>query len=285
MEVWPSSNAYRDVRNWMLHRLAETFDQGEAESVVRVLLEWFTGKTRANLLISEHRFNEADLNRLNDYTKRLLQNEPVQHITGEAYFFGRPFRVSNAVLIPRPETEELVKLCLDRLSGRCRVLDLGTGSACIAISIALELPSAELIAWDISEEALKVAKDNARRLGAQLHFEQQDMLHDLPDGRFDAIVSNPPYIPHSERNELHPRVSTHEPELALFVADNDPLCFFRSAALMAQKQLVPSGFLAFECHADYADQVALLCQQTFHKVELISDAQGKRRFVLAYMPK
>lgn len=177
---------------------------------------------------------------LDSILSRLRNFEPIQYIQGETPFLGRMFRVAPGVLIPRPETEELVELMLKELFPSSRVLDIGTGSGCIAISLSKELPSAQVTAWDISDEALSVASANNEALQASVRFEQHDVLTYTPgaDERYDVIVSNPPYVTEGEKQEMEPNVLDWEPSLALFVPDEDPLCFYRRIAVLGLDMLV-----------------------------------------------
>lgn len=277
---WPANNTYPEVRNWLEQFLND--DARERSAIVRTLLEWYTGKSRTMLLAEPHRFSESDLNRLKAFGSELQSGKPVQYITGEAWFYGRCFLVNSSVLIPRPETEELVSACLEIITPEARVLDIGTGSGCIATTLALEAPKTQVTAWDISKEALAVARSNAQRLHAQVNFEQRDALVDHSAGPFDLIVSNPPYIPAGEAEKMSRRVTAFEPHVALFV-DHDPLLFYSKIIDQLTHWLKPGGHFAFECHEDYADDVLLYCLTAGCQASLRLDAQNKARMVIGQL--
>ena len=212
--------------------LAPLYGEGEARAIAFMLYEDAFGVSRTDIYADKVRqFSEDERARLNNMCQLLAKGVPVQYVLGKASFCGRTFAVSPAVLIPRPETEELVAWATDvarlmpRPEGRpLRLLDAGTGSGCIAVSLKLALPDADVTAWDISPEALSVARGNARTLGADVHFEQRDILAP-PDAAacYDIIVSNPPYICEYEQSSMEAHVTQHEPHTALFVPDADPL--------------------------------------------------------------
>ncbi len=277
---WPASNSYLHVRTWLEANITSVEDAREGANVVRLLLEWYTQLSRAQLVANGYLFSESDLNALKKYVLELNTDRPIQQIIGQSDFFGRTFSVDAAVLIPRPETEELVAIVLQRLQAGQRVLDIGTGSGCIAITLALELPGLQVEAWDVSADALCVALENQERYEAPVDFLCCDLFTATPEGRFDAIISNPPYIALAEKEGMPRRVTQFEPHLALFVED-DPLLFYRTIIDRAEDWLDINGFLAFECHELYAEQVAELCRNAGYTVVLRIDQQGKERMVLA----
>jgi release factor glutamine methyltransferase len=277
---WPASNSYLHVRTWLEANLTSAEDAREGANVVRMLLEWYTQRSRAQLIANGFLFSESDLNALKAHLLELNTERPIQQIIGESEFFGRPFTVDSAVLIPRPETEELVSQALQRLQTGQSVLDIGTGSGCIAITLALEVPGLAVEAWDVSADALCIALENQERYEAVVDFVCCDVFTAVPEGRFDAILSNPPYITISEKESMARRVTAFEPYLALFVED-DPLVFYRVIVDRAQIWLKEKGFLAFECHVLYAQQVAELCQRAGFQAEVLTDQQGKERMVFA----
>lgn len=217
--------------------------------------------------------------------RRLAAGEPVQYLLGETDFFGRRFRVDRRVLIPRPETEELVDWVRRAEPSARRLLDVGTGSGCIAATLALELPAARVAAVDCSAEALAVARGNAERLGAAVDFRQADALTGLErcfagEEPFDAIVSNPPYVPARDRAAMHPNVRDYEPALALFVPDEDPLRFYRAIAAAGRTLLRTGGALYFEIYHSTGDALrALLAAAGYTQIELRCDLQGKPRML------
>lgn len=215
---------------------------------------------------------------------RLLRSEPVQYVLGEARFLGRDFRVCPDVLIPRPETEELVELMLGELPPQAKVLDIGTGSGCIAVSLAKELPQAQVSAWDVSEAALEVARTNCERWGVSVRLEQRDVLTHEPEERavLDAIVSNPPYITECEKREMEPNVLDWEPALALFVPDDDPLRFYRRIAVLGLQLLKPGGRLYFEINRAYGNlTLQMLDELGYRGIRLLQDISRNDRFVIA----
>lgn len=217
----------------------------------------------------------------------LAEGRPVQYVVGSTEFFGRRFAVREGVLIPRPETEELAAwIVADERQAR-RLLDIGTGSGCIAATLALELPRAEVFAADISEAALAVADENCRTLGAAVTLRRADALADLsvrfPE-RFDVLVSNPPYVPASDRASMHPNVRDYEPDEALFVPDDDPLLFYRAIAQAGRRMLVPGGRLYFEIyHTAAAALERLLAENGYGAIRLREDMNGKPRMLCARM--
>lgn len=215
---------------------------------------------------------------------RLHNFEPIQYILGEARFLGRTLCVTPDVLIPRPETEELVELMLKELSPASRVLDIGTGSGCIAVSLAKELPESQVTAWDVSEKALSVAALNGGALRASIRFEQRDVLTYTPDVTecYDVIVSNPPYVTEAEKAEMEQNVLDWEPSLALFVPDADPLRFYRRIAVLGLEMLVPGGKLYFEINRAFGeDTVSMLRDLGYRTVRLQKDISHNDRFVIA----
>ena len=280
---WPADNSYRAVRDWLLGYAVHA--DREAEAIVRTLLEWHTGKSRAELISGTVRFSESSLNRLKAAALQLQAGTPVQHITGEAWFYGRAFAIDRRALIPRPETEELVALLLPRILGKKRCLDVGTGSGCIAITLALELPFLEVDGWDISADALALAHLNAERLGASVNFQRCDVFAALPEAPYDVLVSNPPYIERDEAETLEVHVRNHEPEQALFVK-HEPLEFYRHMVDRLRDWLTPNGVFGFECHTAHAAAVLELCLAAgCAEATLHNDAQGLPRMVVGVRPQ
>jgi len=215
---------------------------------------------------------------------RLCGFEPIQYISGEARFLGRTFHVAPGVLVPRPETEELVELMLKELSPASRILDIGTGSGCIAVSLAKELPEAQVTAWDVSGEALAIAASNSRTLQATVRFELCDVLTCIPSvtEHYDVIVSNPPYVTEAEKAKMERNVLDWEPPLALFVPDADPLRFYRRIAVLGLDMLVPGGKLYFEINRAFGeDTVSMLRDLAYRAVRLQKDISHNDRFVIA----
>ncbi|MBR2249810.1 MAG: peptide chain release factor N(5)-glutamine methyltransferase [Prevotella sp.] len=279
------------------HRLTGIYPATEAQAVVRMLLEELAGLSLADIYAGGiARLDDAQRQQIERAMARLDEGEPIQYVLGRACFCGRSFAVAPGVLIPRPETEELCRLIIDtHPSESLNILDIGTGSGCIAITLALEMPDAEVEAVDISPEALAIAGANAARLGAKVSFHQYDILSEdsppLGRGRgwvapstpkYDIIVSNPPYICERERADMERNVLDYEPHTALFVPDDDPLLFYRTIGQKALTMLAPGGILCFELNPLYCDQlIELLRSQGYGEVEAVSDSFGKRRFVTA----
>lgn len=279
----PATNSLRDVQRSFAAALTGSYAAEEAVAILGMVAERMLGLRRADVVVGA-RITESDINRLNGVLRRLLLHEPVQYILGEAPFMDMWLKVNPAVLIPRPETEELVHLIAKRNKGKgLKVLDIGTGSGCIAIGLAKRLDGAQVTGIDISEEALEVARANASSVGAKADFILHDILNDgAPQVGLDIVVSNPPYIARNEEMELAAHVRLSEPHLALFVPDDDPLLFYRAIVAHAVKSLRPGGWLYFECHHAFASDVAVLCREKgMDDVELMADMQGRPRFVAA----
>lgn len=221
---------------------------------------------------------------LEDILQRLSRFEPLQYIEGRTLFLGRELWVAPGVLIPRPETEELVELMLKEIPADARILDVGTGSGCIAISLAKELPDALVTAWDVSPEALSVARVNARKLQANVRFVECDVLACQVDkaGLYDVIVSNPPYVTEAEKADMEPNVLQWEPSLALFVPDDDPLRFYRRIAVLGRDMLADGGRLYFEINRAYGrEMVEMLRTMGYVRVRVKKDLSQNDRFVIA----
>lgn len=221
---------------------------------------------------------------LEDILQRLSRFEPLQYIEGRTLFLGRELWVAPGVLIPRPETEELVELMLKEIPADARILDVGTGSGCIAISLAKELPEALVTAWDVSPEALNVARANARKLQADVRFVECDVLACQVDevGQYDVIVSNPPYVTEAEKADMEPNVLQWEPSLALFVPDDDPLRFYRRIAVLGRDMLADGGRLYFEINRAYGrEMVEMLRTMGYVGVRVEKDLSQNDRFVIA----
>lgn len=225
-----------------------------------------------------------DEQELDGILSRLRDFEPIQYVQGSVNFMGRAFRVTPGVLIPRPETEELVEMMLKEIPADARILDIGTGSGCIAVSLSMELPDAQVVAWDVSEEALAVARRNNDALQASVRFALCDVLTCRPsqEGRYDVIVSNPPYVLEREKQEMERNVLDWEPSLALFVPDTDPLRFYRRIAELGLEMLVAGGKLYFEINRAFGEAtVAMLCEQGYANAHIQKDISGNDRFVIA----
>lgn len=261
--------------------IATNYPLMEAKAIAHAYLNMKCGVNTLDILLDKAVEEPVDFTA---DLSRLAAGVPLQYVTGKAYFFDRLFSLNAATLIPRPETEELVTQVL-KLMGKDpkRVLDIGTGSGCIAISLALETPSAQVSAWDVAAEAIVKAKENADQLGARVIFKQQDVFAwENEDQIWDIIVSNPPYVLNAEKHEMEAHVLNHEPHLALFVSDDDPLVFYRAIGEMAQQRLAPGGFLCFEINRAFgAQNKALVEAQGFENIQLLKDFHGNDRMLIA----
>ncbi len=258
--------------------------QDEIKSMAYLVFESVFGWSRTDVLsekIVSENINKEELERI---IQRINLQEPVQYILGEAAFYGRIFTVNPSVLIPRPETEELAGLVINfvRQTGEAhtRIIDVGTGSGCIAVTLALELPAAKIFATDLSEAALKVATHNAAKLGGKVEFIRHDVTRSQLPFTADIIVSNPPYIAKSERLNMQTNVIGYEPEMALFVDSQDPLLFYKVLVTQAKESLSSHGLLAVEINERYGNEVHQLFQSnSFKEVQLVQDLFGKDRIV------
>lgn len=261
--------------------LEPLYGNGEARAVTDYVLDVCFGLSKADILCGAVEEMTAEKTaELNKIFGRLTEGEPVQYVLGRAEFSGRWFNVRPGVLIPRPETEELCAWITadSKASASPKVLDIGTGSGCIAITLQLDMPESKVTAWDISADALDVARENAQQLGANVSFVKQDALNAKPEGEWDVIVSNPPYICEKEKKDMAVNVLEHEPHTALFVPDADPLLFYRAITRLAVQTLSKGGRLYFEINPIYADDTCRMMQaEGMTAVELRSDMYGKQR--------
>ena len=281
-----------EIYQYIYNALRGRYEAGEARALAFALLEDGFGVERTAVYADKvSNFGAAEHMRLDDILSRMKNGEPLQYAIGKARFRGEFYKVNPAVLIPRPETEELVEMCTawgkgffeEKGKGEAlRILYAGTGSGCIAISVAKELDNAAYMeAWDISEAALDVAKENAGLHGAQVVFKKRDILNFKPDTNFDLIVSNPPYITDGERKDMEAHVLDYEPHTALFVPDHDPLLFYRALAKLAKECLAPNGMIAAETNRMFADDVRRLFEENgLEKTQTITDCFGNKRFVV-----
>lgn len=261
--------------------LEPLYGNGEARAITDYVLDVCFGLSKADILCGAVEEMTAEKTaELNKIFGRLMEGEPVQYVLGRAEFSGRWFNVRPGVLIPRPETEELCAWITadSKASASPKVLDIGTGSGCIAITLQLDMPESKVTAWDISADALDVARENAQQLGANVNFVKLDALNAKPEGEWDVIVSNPPYICEKEKKDMAVNVLEHEPHTALFVPDADPLLFYRAITRLAVQTLSKGGRLYFEINPIYADDTCHMMQtEGMTAVELRSDMYGKQR--------
>jgi release factor glutamine methyltransferase len=255
----------------------------EADMLAMLIVEDVSGFSSTDIL-TDHKFQTGPNFRATilKYILQLKRQEPIQYILGKAYFYDNYFEVNRSTLIPRPETEELVRLIEDYLHQKplVRVLDIGTGSGCIANSIALKAPNASVSALDVSSSALAVAERNANVIGADVLFFQADILTYKSDQKFDLIVSNPPYVRESEKKEMNKNVLEHEPAKALFVTDDDPLIFYEAIINFAKTALVNKGAIYFEVNQYLAKDVTVLLRNAkYDSILIYKDINGNDRFV------
>lgn len=277
----------RDLRRAAVAALIPLYGRGEAEWMTRLTLESVTGWSRVDLLVDAGKeLGEVRVEAVKNIVDRLLKHEPLQYILGYEDFMGLKIKVSPSVLIPRPETQELVNIIIDReaKASDLSVLDAGTGSGAIAVALSRNLRFARVTAIDNSDAALEVARSNAERLRTPVTFVNADMLSlaSLPGEPFDIIVSNPPYVLDSERAEMSANVLGHEPSVALFVPDSDPLRFYLALARYAAAGgLKPDGRLYFECNPLTIGVLSSRLEADFDEVEAIRDSFGRKRFIIA----
>lgn len=257
--------------------------EGEASALAFMLIEETTQLSKAQILTSDCDGTDADS--LLSMAQTIASGTPIQQVLGYAYFCGLKLKVTPSVLIPRPETEELVRWVADESPVPHSILDMGTGSGCIAISLAKALPQTRLTAIDISDEALAVARENAKMHDADIDFIQADILNPNPylaNNRFDVIVSNPPYICNKEADEMEKNVLNHEPHVALFVPDDDPLLFYRAIAEKTLTMLTPDGTLFFEINRLYAQELTTMLQSMgFQHITVRQDQFNNDRMLRA----
>ncbi len=272
-------------------RLSARFGPGEAKWMVRIMMSELKGYTQADIAIkSADEVSEYLAGKVKSVTDRLLNDEPIQYIFSSTVFYGLTLKVTPATLIPRPETEELVDMIVRRWSGHddLRVLDACTGSGCIALALARNLPFSRVDAFDVSTAALEVARQNNAALKTSVRFFEADALH-LPAPAqpcYDIIVSNPPYIAEHEKASMEPNVLLHEPHSALFVPDSDPLEFYKALAAYAMEALRAEGMLYFEINPLYAAELKKLMETDgWEDVELYPDMQRLTRFLTAREPE
>lgn len=270
-------------------RLAGHFGDREAWAMVDEMLLRIKGWDRvATILRASDEASDFLVGKVDNTVSLLLDDCPIQYIFGCARFYGMDFKVDKSTLIPRPETAALVDIIVDRYAAQSdlRVLDIGTGSGCIAIALARNLPFSAVTAVDISADALNVARENAKTLRAKVDFRHADILNpglSFADN-FDIIVSNPPYITQSEASQMHRNVLDNEPHSALFVPDDDPLLFYRAIAHFARRQLNPQGALFFEINSRFGDATrSMMVDLGFTNVEVYKDIHGLDRFVVGLL--
>lgn len=275
----------QNIRDFIKNELSHTYSQGEISTLTQLIFEVKLNISVIESLTYKHNdLSDAQLNIINEIIERLKSKEPIQYILGETQFFDLNFMVNEHVLIPRPETEELVEWIIeDANEKRINLLDIGTGSGCIAISLAKKLPLAKVNGWDISPDALEVAKTNAIGNNVEVEFEIKDILNtNHTDKSFDVIVSNPPYITDSEKEFMNNTVLDFEPHIALFVPDSSPLIFYEVIADFALNSLIKGGALYFEINQENALKTSsMLSNKGFIDIEMRKDLSGNDRMIKA----
>ena len=277
----------KEYINQLSEQLVNLYTPPEAQQVIFLVLEDILHIRKEDQLMNVTKeVLPPQQEEIQSCLQLLIEGQPLQYVLGKAHFYGRDFLINPSVLIPRPETEQLVRWALDDCQGQAmRILDVGTGSGCLAITLALELKDAQVYALDVMPAALKVAQQNAHRLQAKIHFMQLDILNDVPElNDFEVIICNPPYVPESDLANMQSLVKDHEPHKALFVPDEDPLKFYARMANIGPTLLSAGGRLYLEIYHAYGEQVATLFKgASWQEVELRKDLQGKDRMIKAVM--
>lgn len=279
---------FKQIQQQYVAALNEIYGEGEATVMITMIFESVANLSRKDLVTKANlEIENTTLKKLLDALTRLKQHEPIQYIIGKAWFYNLSFTVNEAVLIPRPETEELVLEAINFLKkhNSKNVLDIGTGSGCIPISIKKNVLQANVTSLDVSDVALTLAKKNAVDNGVEINFLNIDFLKEknydaLP--KFDVIISNPPYIPENEKNTLAKNVTLYEPHIALFVPQHDPLLFYKKILLFAGEHLEQNGRIFLEVHEDFAKETANLFKEKYYEVIIKKDMQGKERILIIY---
>lgn len=283
-----SSNKIKDIRRYYKQQLADIYDEKETDSFLYMLFEEYAGLSKAQILLNaEATISESELLKIHFAVKALMNNKPIQYIIGSSEFYGLQFKVNPDVLIPRPETEELVELIIKENSeGKNHsIIDIGTGSGCIAITLKKYLPDSIVCALDFSTNALNVAKENAKSNELEIHFLKMDFLNARNWNKldsFDIIVSNPPYVRESEMKQMHKNVLDYEPAKALFVEDENPLLFYSAIAQFAKGHLNNSGAVYCEINQYLAKGTStLFLDAGFAQVDIFKDMNGNDRIIKA----
>jgi release factor glutamine methyltransferase len=278
------NNKISTLKEFSLQRVGEVYDARESRNIVNELFRHYLNLSSADLIVKANdSISESQMLLVYKAVKRIANKEPLQYVLGRAYFFGMDLHVSPAVLIPRPETEELVRWILETIKPNNHsvrtVLDIGTGSGAIALALKKAQPSWKVCGVDVSKEALTIATKNSNEFKLEVEWKEVDILAgNFPEGNWNCIVSNPPYIPASEGSEMRTSVVQHEPHLALFVPENDPLLFYGRILELANKcETVNQVF--FEIHENFANETLALGESMSWKGELKKDLQGKNRFI------
>ena len=281
------NNKISSIKTYFFEAL-DSFSVSEVKNYFDFLCVAWLGISKSEMILNPDReISESELLRFLYGIKELKKNRPVQYVAGKTWFYGLEIKVQEGVLIPRPETEELVDWIIKECESAAAILDIGTGSGCIPLAIKNKLIDSVVSGFDISQQALDVASENADLLGLNIQFAAFDILNwksFSQENKFDVIVSNPPYIPVSDKKNMHKNVLDYEPEMALFVPNDNPLVFYKSIAEFAHKNLNPSGKLFLEIHESYGTIITEMLQDSgFSNIELRKDLQGKNRMIKAIL--
>jgi len=276
----------RQTIKYIQEKLSGLYDRPEIDSFCFLIINHLLGFSKSEMILNQdYTFSDSDVKKAHEITSRLIGFEPIQYIVGQTEFYGLPFFVEPGVLIPRFETEELVDMIIKENSGKelLKILDIGSGSGCIAISLKKNLPAAEVWCCDISDKALELTRRNAEINGVKINIEKFDILSNntFNTQGFSLIVSNPPYITCKEKEVMPKNVLNHEPELALFVSDDDPLLFYRSIAEKSIHLLTHNGTIYFEINEAYGSEIKTLLTQHQFEATIVKDINGKDRMVRA----
>jgi len=280
MEV--SKNTLQNTANYFKKELREFYDSSELEQILQVVFSHYLSLSRIEVALNRNqKLSNKDWNKIIGVVNELKQYKPLAQIIGEWEFFGLPLKINEYTLIPRPETEELVQLIIEKNKNPLSILDIGTGSGCIALALKNELNNTEVYACDVSKEALIVATKNAKDNNLEVMFQELDILnYSHQNKKYSIIVSNPPYITHKEKELMYENVLDYEPHLALFVADDAPLVFYNAIADFAMHHLSENGKLYFEINEAYGNEVkALLTDKKFKNINIVKDINEKDRIV------
>ena len=271
------------LKKEFLRYITPIYNKDEASSLYYVLCEEILSIPKSKLIIEDIDLSVDKINSLHNCLERLKKHEPIQYVLGKTLFMGMNFKVNPSVLIPRPETEELVNIILKNELGNKTILDIGSGSGCIAISLAKHYPNAKVTALDLSEDAIELSKMNAKENDVNLEFINADILNFKSDKKYDIIVSNPPYVLELEKKQMSKNVLDYEPELALFVKNDNPLQFYKAILDFAKNALNKNGKIYFEINEKYKNEIKdLAYYYGYSNVDCKLDVFGKYRFCVIF---
>lgn len=281
--MFVADNRLSSARAYFNEQLTAQFSASECKQMwQQILYKRFHWTPTELLLKQDERLSESDLLYIRSFVKRLQAHEPFQHILGEVFFSDLLLKSDARALVPRPETEELIDLIQKQRQDFSQIVDVCTGSGCIALALKSKFPQAEVLGLDLSHEAIALAKENARFTNLDVDFQVIDIFDWQPTQNFDLLVSNPPYIPQAEKAQMQANVLQYEPHMALFVPDQAPLLFYERLQVLAKNHLTKGGWLALEIHEDFATPTqALFETPDYINLEIYRDLQGKNRMLLA----